>query len=585
MNRTDRLVVGFLVAALIAWSVFGRRFLPAPEPVPPPPAEVVTTDEIASPALGPVAPPAHHPVVPPAAVSEVWQLPDAIEDLPAPVYMTLSNAVVRAVFTSHGGGISSVALAEYEAALDRREDPLVLTFGDAPALRYRGLPGFPAVPVFSLGATEDGAGIRMTASSPIVRLTRTVTLGDGYEMRVHDVLENLTDEAVALDDRTLYTGEMVLQEAGPGMRGMSYLGVDFLPADVRRVRHTGKELREYFGVRGGCGSQDLRFVPMVAEGTYEEEASVWAAVKNKFFVQIVEPDTGIRSVAVQADRADRDAFVVSGVRAALTLPSAALGAGDRLETEIRYYAGPKKYTLLRDAGNQRADVMEFGRFFKWICQLLLPLLNVIESVLPGGYGVAVILLTIIVKLVFWPVTHKGTESMKRMQALQPELKKLREKYKSEPKKLQEKQMLLYRENKVNPLAGCLPMVIQIPVFIGLFTVLRSAVELRYARFLWIADLSEPEGLFAGAIPFLSSGVNILPLLMTATMVLQQRLTPSAGDPQQQKMMAFMPIMMLFLFYSMPSGLVLYWTVSQALSILQLYLQRQRDGAGSMTPAR
>jgi YidC/Oxa1 family membrane protein insertase len=124
--------------------------------------------------------------------------------------------------------------------------------------------------------------------------------------------------------------------------------------------------------------------------------------------------------------------------------------------------------------------MEFGRFFKWICQVLLPLLNNIERVVPGGYGVAVILLTIIVKLVFWPVTHKGTESMKRMQALQPELKKLREKYKSDPKKMQEKQMLLYREHKVNPLAGCIPMVIQIPVFIGLFTVLRSAVELRFA---------------------------------------------------------------------------------------------------------
>jgi hypothetical protein len=172
MNKTDRLVVALLVAALIAWSFFGRRFLPevAPvEQVPPPATDVVTTDE--------VVPSAPRTVVPPAAVSEVWHQPDGIEDLPAPVYMTLSNAVIRAVFTSHGGGISSVALAAYEAALDRRQDPLVLAFGDAPALRYRGLPGFPAVPVFSLRATEDGAGIRMTASSSVVRLTRTVALG------------------------------------------------------------------------------------------------------------------------------------------------------------------------------------------------------------------------------------------------------------------------------------------------------------------------------------------------------------------------------------------------------------------------
>jgi YidC/Oxa1 family membrane protein insertase len=402
-------------------------------------------------------------------------------------------------------------------------------------------------------------------------------------MLVSDVLENLTDEPIALVIGRCTRGKWSCRKRAPGCAACHIWGwISF------------RKMGGASGIQGKSCAVISAYAAVVVRRicalcpwspkALTRRPQYGRPSRISFFVQIVEPDTGIRSVAVQADRADRDAFVVSSVRAALALPSTVLGAGDRLETGIRYYAGPKKYTLLRDAGNQRADVMEFGRFFKWICQLLLPLLNVIESVLPGGYGVAVILLTIIVKLVFWPVTHKGTESMKRMQALQPELKKLREKYKSDPKKLQEKQMLLYREHKVNPLAGCLPMVIQIPVFIGLFTVLRSAVELRYARFLWIADLSEPEGLFAGAIPFLSSGVNILPLLMTATMVLQQRLTPSAGDPQQQKMMAFMPIMMLFLFYGMPSGLVLYWTVSQALSILQLYLQRQRDGVGSMTPA-
>ena len=168
--------------------------------------------------------------------------------------------------------------------------------------------------------------------------------------------------------------------------------------------------------------------------------------------------------------------------------------------------------------------------------------------------------------------------MKKMQKLQPQLSKLREKFKDSPKKLQEKQMLLYRENGVNPLAGCLPMFVQMPVFIALFTVLRSAVELRFASFLWIADLSEPEGLLAGVLPFPAGGLNILPLAMTGTMILQQRLTPSAGDPQQQKMMQFMPLMMLFIFYNMASALVLYWTVSQLLSILQLVMQQRKEKA-------
>jgi YidC/Oxa1 family membrane protein insertase len=161
-----------------------------------------------------------------------------------------------------------------------------------------------------------------------------------------------------------------------------------------------------------------------------------------------------------------------------------------------------------------------------------------------------------------------------MQTIQPLVAELREKYKNDPKRMQQEQMALYREHGVNPMASCLPMLVQLPVFIALFTVLRSAVELRFAPFLWIADLSEPEGLFAGVLPFPAGGLNILPILMTLTMVLQQRLTPTGGDPQQQKMMMIMPVVMLFILYNMPSALVLYWTVSQSLSIAQLVWQKK-----------
>jgi YidC/Oxa1 family membrane protein insertase len=207
---------------------------------------------------------------------------------------------------------------------------------------------------------------------------------------------------------------------------------------------------------------------------------------------------------------------------------------------------------------------------------LLTTLNLIHAVIPN-YGVAIILLTVIVKIIFWPLTHKGTESAKKMQKIQPLVAELREKYKDQPQKMQKAQMALYKEHGVNPMASCLPMLVQLPIFIALFTVLRSAVELRFAPFLWIADLSEPEGLLAGVLPFPQGGLNILPILMTLTMVLQQRLTPTAGDPQQQKMMMIMPVVMLFILYSMPSALVLYWTVSQSLSIAQLVWQRKSKG--------
>lgn len=223
-------------------------------------------------------------------------------------------------------------------------------------------------------------------------------------------------------------------------------------------------------------------------------------------------------------------------------------------------------------GNKMDDVMEFG-FFSWFCKLLLPTLNFFYSLIPN-YGVAILLLTVLVRIIFWPLTHSSTKSMKKMQEIQPKLKEIQALYKDNPQKMQQETWAVYRDNKVNPLSSCLPMLVQIPVFIALFTVLRSAVELRYASFLWIADLSEPENLFMGMIPFVGA-LNILPILMAATMAIQTYLTPSAGDPQQQKMMMIMmPIMMLFMFYSFPSALSLYWTVSQVLSIVQMLMMRR-----------
>jgi len=192
-----------------------------------------------------------------------------------------------------------------------------------------------------------------------------------------------------------------------------------------------------------------------------------------------------------------------------------------------------------------------------------------------NYGVAIMLLTVIVRIIFWPITHKGTESMRKMQALQPQMKAIQEKFKDNPQRMQQETMKFYKENKVNPMGGCLPMLVQIPVFIALFTVLRSAIELRFSGFLWVSDLSEPENLFAGMIPVVGS-LNLLPLLMSATMVWQQKMTPSGGDPQQQKMMAvMMPVMMLFFFYTMPSGLVLYWTTSNLIMIIQMLIKKQK----------
>jgi len=312
--------------------------------------------------------------------------------------------------------------------------------------------------------------------------------------------------------------------------------------------------------------------------------SEWVAVKNKFFVQVLAPKGGGAGIAMairrEVPKTESPSVAQSWVKdaaldevaAAMCFREREIPAGEAIFSEISYYAGPKAYTQLKLLGNRQDDVMEFGSWLYPISKLLLIILSFLYKLIPN-YGVAVILLTLIVRIAFWPVTHKSTESMKEMQKIQPLINQVREKYKDKPQKMNQEVMAVYKEHKVNPMSGCLPILVQIPVFIALFTVLRSAVELRFAEFLWIKDLSEPENLLAGIVPF---GLNILPILMAATMFWQQKLTPTAGDPQQQKMLLYMmPIMMLFMFYTMASALVLYWTVSQVISIYQLYRQKRK----------
>jgi len=183
------------------------------------------------------------------------------------------------------------------------------------------------------------------------------------------------------------------------------------------------------------------------------------------------------------------------------------------------------------------------------------------------------LITIIIRVLFWPLMAKSTRSMKRMQALQPQIKALQAKYKDDPMKLQRKTMELWKEHKVNPMSGCLPMLIQTPVFIGFYTMLRTAIELRGARFLWVRDLSKPDTLFM--IPGTNFPFNLLPLLMGGAMLWQSHLTPpSPGmDPSQAKIMRYLPLIFLVILYNYSAGLALYWTVNNLLTILQTKLTK------------
>lgn len=245
-----------------------------------------------------------------------------------------------------------------------------------------------------------------------------------------------------------------------------------------------------------------------------------------------------------------------------------LNPGERKTFKFKVYMGPKKAEELQKEFPLLAKSLYFG-LFDLVAKPLLFLLKFFYS-FTHNYGWAIVLVTFLIRILFYPLNHLSYKSMKKMQELQPLFQKLREKYKDDPQTLQKELMNLYRTHKINPFSGCLPILIQIPVFIAFYKVLLIAIELRHAPFiLWINDLSSPERLYLGSlvIPYLG-GIPLLTILMGASMFVQQKLTPTTMDPTQEKIMLILPIFFTILFINFPSGLVLYWFVNNLLSIGQ-----------------
>ncbi|MCX5804481.1 MAG: membrane protein insertase YidC [Proteobacteria bacterium] len=235
----------------------------------------------------------------------------------------------------------------------------------------------------------------------------------------------------------------------------------------------------------------------------------------------------------------------------------------------KLYFGPKQSDILKSLNVKAEKIIDFG-WFDIIAKPLILGMNYSNKV-THNYGIDIILLTILIKIIFYPLSVKSFKSMNNMKKLQPRIQQLREKYKNDKQKLNQEMMDIYKREGVNPMGGCLPMVIQIPVFFALYKALSSAIELRHTPFmLWINDLSAPEDLYSFTVLGYSLPIRILPLIMGVTQVIQQKMTPTTADPMQEKMMLFMPILFTFLFWGFPAGLVLYWLVNNVISIGQQY---------------
>jgi YidC/Oxa1 family membrane protein insertase len=317
--------------------------------------------------------------------------------------------------------------------------------------------------------------------------------------------------------------------------------------------------------------EEIKIKKIKEQNTFEGKIN-WVALQSRYFMSGIIPN--------QIEDASLRLALISEqfVSARYVQPEKQIQPGTRYTYEYQLFMGPKRMEELKKVGNDLHKLINFG-WFDFIAKPCVWLMNLFYSVIPN-YGVAIIILTILVKLILWPLGQKSYKSMSEMKKIQPLMKEIREKYKDDKQKMNQEVMGLYRTYKINPLGGCLPMVVQLPVFFALYRMLYEAIELRHAHFfLWIDDLAAPDRLFRFdfSIPFMEPpyGIPVLTVIMGASMLLQQKMSPPMGDATQAKMMMFMPIIFTVIFINFSSGLVLYWLINNILSIAQQYYTQKK----------
>ncbi len=467
--------------------------------------------------------------------------------------ITVRTSLYTAVISENGGVIKSFTLNKYRESLaaDSPRKELIKTSSpqDLPLNFYWGQGGNMTLPLFKANRLQV-----TTSPNGQQTLTMSATLKSGLKIqRIMTFTDNsyLIGLTIKVENKTLspLRGAPYLQLINrPFAQGSSKTSFLFNgPASY--VNGKLEEIKPKTLRKKG---------PEVFQGKLD-----WAAYEGTYFMCGIIPQTKSPST-VQMALTGKDTIITT-VSGSLST----ISAGNAREYSYGLYFGPKKLSILKDVGFNLDKTVNFG-WFDLIAKPTLYLLNFLDRYV-HNYGVAIILVTILFKLILWPISHKGMKSMKTMQKIQPKMAKLREKYKDNKDKLNQEMILLYKTYKINPLGGCLPMVVQIPVFFALYRVLLQTIELRHAPFmLWINDLSAPDRLSIGFnIPYLH-GIPVLTLLMGVSMFVQQKMTPTTGDPTQAKIMLFLPVVFTFMFLNFASGLVLYWFVNNLLSIGQQY---------------
>jgi YidC/Oxa1 family membrane protein insertase len=510
-----RLILAFGLSILL-WIGYQKLVLERYETPPPPPGEAGTDTSSTSNTTLPPSPAATAaPSGPLAAPAEG-------------ATVVVDTDLSRATITTRGGRLQSFELKAYRETVQPDSPPLNLVgAGDI-------------LPVtLQLTDGQSDAAVQYAADVSTVQV-------HGSDLREVVLRGTLTDGR-AIEKRFTFHGDayqfgVATKVAGAGVRGLMLP----LPPPMDPM---GVVAETAVGLQGTKYSYHP-VTSITPEAPLPLAQATWSGFATHYFLAAIAPLGGPADAMFSLPAKDLPPVVRHDA------------SGDA--PAFLVYLGPKDETSLNRAGRGLGRALDFGYF--WFAAIpLLHALRFLHRVF-GNYGVAIILLTTGVKIVTIPLTRTTFRSMREMQKLQPQMAKLRERFKDDPATLQKEMMELYRRHRVNPFSGCLPMVLQIPIFIGLYNSLSSAIELRHAPFaLWIADLSSPDRLMVGGY-----GIPVLTLLMGASMLIQQWITPQQGDPTQQRVMMLMPLIFTFMFINLPSGLVLYWLVNNVLTIAQQY---------------
>jgi YidC/Oxa1 family membrane protein insertase len=582
MDRKTLGAVVFCVVLLFLWGPLVNKLWPPIELTPEEIAAQQAQSESANPSTNEVAGPStNSPLTDTVtrAAEPASLTGDQAEGESAATRSTLENDQVRLTFTSRSAGIELIELKEFPRFVSRRgkdheANATLNEYGD--------------LPVLALADDNNNYDLRVTANTLTATstwgnglvVTKHFTLSSNYLIQAKITIENPTDEAVLLPRHAWGVGTSTPSGSNLDARFTGLLWFD--GDDKEMIADSWFDNRLL-----GCFPREPR--PVYRGG---QDNVVWGGVQNQFFTIVAIPDEPASAIVSrrvtlpeptveELEINPRTTRVRRGHETSLVYEGLTIPGSGKVERSFDVFAGPKEYNLLSSLsmmeGKKGLDlVMNFSGFFGFFAKPLLLSMNALHNLTGMAYGIAIVVITIIIRLVFWPLTTASTRSMKRMAKLQPQMKAIQEKYKDDPQKMQKKTLEFMRENKVNPMGSCLPMLLQLPVFFGFFTMLQSAIELRGASFLWIVDLSQPDTLFF--IPGVGLPFNLMPLIMGGTMLYQAQLTPmSPGmDPAQQKIMRYMPLMFMVFLYNMSSGLTLYWSVSNVLSIIQPKLTRLND---------